>query len=73
MIDIDADLECDAVATPKPIDEVAEQLGLSRRTLQRLIDKLGLTIYKVPGGGKRIYLDPDEVRRKRRPRPEPSN
>ena len=69
MIDIDADLECDAVATPKPIDEVAEQLGLSRRTLQRLIGQLELTVYKMPGGGKRIYLDLDEVRRKRRPKP----
>lgn len=44
-------------------------IGVSRRTMFRLIAELNLTRHTVPGGGKAIYLDPDEVRRKRRPRP----
>lgn len=69
MTDAAARLHSDAVATPKKLDEVAAMIGVSRRTMFRLIRELKLTRHTVPGGGKAIYLDPDEVRRKRRPRP----
>ena len=69
MIDAAVRLHSDPVATPKRLDEVAAMIGVSRRTMFRLIGELKLTRHKVPGGGKAIYLDPDEVRRKRRPKP----
>lgn len=42
---------------------------VSRRTMFRLIHRLDLQKHTMPGGGKAIYLDPDEVRRKRKPQP----
>jgi hypothetical protein len=69
MIDAAARLHSNAVATPRKLDEVAAMVGVSRRTMFRLIAELGLTKYTVPGGGKAIHLDVDEVRRKRRPKP----
>lgn len=69
MIAAELRLDSDSVATPRPIDEVAKMFGISRRTMYRLVDELKLTKHRMPGGGKMTYLDPDEVRRKRRPKP----
>lgn len=68
-MDAPARLHSDAVAKPLPIDEVAQMIGVSRRTMFRLIRDLGIQRHRLPGGGKAVYLDPDEVRRKRQPRP----
>ncbi len=57
------------MAKPRPLSEVAAALGVSRSTMWGLIRTLGLTKYRMPGGGKKVYLDLDEVRRKRRARP----
>ncbi len=62
-------LDSGTMATPRPLAEVARMFGMSRSTMWRLVAELELTKYTVPGGGKAVYLDPDEVRRKRRPRP----
>lgn len=59
------------MATPRPLVEVAGMLGVSRSTMWKLVRELKLTKYTVPGGGKTVHLDPDEVRRKRRHRPKP--
>lgn len=69
MMDVAVQLHSGPMATPKPIDEVAAMFGLSRRTMYRLVRELRLTKHRMPGGGKKTYLDPDEVRRKRRPKP----
>lgn len=42
---------------------------VSRRTMFRLIEELGLQRHRMPGKGKGTYLDPDEVRRKWKPKP----
>lgn len=69
MIAAPAGLHSDAVATPLPLDEVARMVGVSRRTMYRLIRELDIQRHRMPGGGKAIYLDPDEVKRKRKPKP----
>ena len=60
-------LDSGRMATPRPLTEIAAELGLSARTMWRLAGQLGLTKYRMPGGGKRTYLDPDEVKKKLRP------
>ena len=57
------------MATPRPLVEVAKMLGISRSTMWKLVAELDLTKHRLPGGGKTVYLDPDEVRQKRKPRP----
>lgn len=69
MIDVAARLHSDAVATPQPIDDVAKLFGVSRRTMFRLIDEYRIQRHRMPGKGKGTYLDPDEVRRKWKPKP----
>jgi transposase-like protein len=49
---------------PLPIDEVAAEFGVSRRTIWNWVHDLGLTRYTFPGTRGRTFLDPDEVRRK---------
>jgi hypothetical protein len=53
---------------PVPIDEVAQEFRVSRRTMFEWAREFGLTKYHVPGQGKLTHLDPDEVRRKVKPR-----
>jgi hypothetical protein len=62
-------LDSDGVATPRPLEDVAAQFGLSARQMWRLATQLKLTRYRIPGRGKRTHLDPDEVRRKLKPQP----
>lgn len=57
------------MAEPRPLLDVARELGVSRSTLWKLVRELGVKKYTQPGGGKAVYLDIDEVRAKRRPRP----
>lgn len=63
------ELDWPAMAAPLPLDEVASQIGVSRRTMWKLIRSLGLTRHRMPGGGKTTYIDPEELRRKRQPKP----
>jgi excisionase family DNA binding protein len=44
-----------------PIDLVAEEFGITRRTLYRLISKHGLQTYRQVGD-RRTYVDRDDVR-----------
>ncbi len=64
-----APVESRTMAKPRPLVEVAEMFGVKRSTMWKLVRELALTKYTVPGGGKTIHLDPDEVRRKRQARP----
>jgi excisionase family DNA binding protein len=50
----------------KPLDEVATETGLGRRTLQRWLGEGLLTAYKIHGDRRR-YIDLAEVRRLRQP------
>jgi len=64
------------VAKPRPLDDVAADLGMSSRTMWRLVKALGIQKHRYPGD-RRAHIDPDEVRRKmakpgpwdRKPRP----
>lgn len=62
-------LDFGVMARPRPLAEVAKALGLSERTLWRYVEDRGITKYRMPGQGKRTYLDLDEARRKLKPRP----
>jgi hypothetical protein len=64
----DPSLHWRTMGAPIPLDEVAAQFAVSPRTLWTWVSQFGLTKYRMPGQGKRTYLDPDEVRRKIRPR-----
>jgi transposase-like protein len=57
-----------AMAEPRRLEEVAAALGVSRATMWRWVAEFRLTKYHVPGRGKATHLDPDEVRRKVKPR-----
>lgn len=57
---LDSGLE---VARPRPAAEVAEMFGISERTLRRYQKRLKLTPRTVPGKGKLVHYDPDEVRK----------
>lgn len=72
MIEPLLSLESALMATPRPLVEVGRMFGKSRATMFRLARDLDLTKYRMPGGGKGVYLDPDEVRRKLRPQPRPA-
>jgi excisionase family DNA binding protein len=52
----------------KSLDEVAQELGIHRRTLQRWIYEGKLTPYRIEGDRRR-YLDIEEVERLREPKP----
>jgi len=52
------------MASPKPLDEVAEQFHVSPRTMWTWVRQFELTKYLQPGKGKLTHLDPDEVKRK---------
>jgi DNA-binding transcriptional MerR regulator len=52
----------------KTLDEVSRELGIPRRTLQTWLVLRKITPYKIEGDRRR-YLDVDEVRRLREPRP----
>ncbi len=62
-------LDCDPMATPRPLAEVATQFAVSPRTMWAWVAKYDLTKYQMPGKGKTTYLDADEVRRALRPEP----
>lgn len=70
-------LDSRVMATPKPLPEVASEFQVSARTMWAWATQFGLTKYQMPGKGKTVYLDSDEVRRKvrampRRPKPPPA-
>jgi len=54
--------------TWRSLNDAAEQSGVSRRTLQRWIRQGLLKPYRILGDPK-TYLDLDQIRRLREPRP----
>lgn len=56
-------LSSGVVAKPRPLDDVAADMGMSRRTMWRLVKALGIQKHRYPGD-RRAHIDPDEVRRK---------
>ena len=48
------------------LDDAAEQAGISRRTLNRLIASGRLKVYRVPGDRRRM-VDMDELKKVRQP------
>jgi excisionase family DNA binding protein len=52
----------------KTIDAAAEQLKISRRTIQRWLAEGKITAYRIEGDRRR-YVDPVEIKRLREPRP----
>jgi excisionase family DNA binding protein len=58
------------VPTIKSLDEAAEITGVPRRTLQRWLEEGKLTPWTIEGDRRR-FVDLDEIRRLREPRPAP--
>ena len=56
--------------TMRPMDDAAKQTGIGRRTLQRWISEGVITAYSITGDRRR-YVDMDEIRRLREPKPIP--
>lgn len=56
------------MATWRTLDEAAVQVGVSRRTLQRWIADRRIHAYRI-AGDRRAWVDLDEVRELRKPRP----
>jgi excisionase family DNA binding protein len=56
------------VATWRTLDQAARQLGVSRRTLTRWVTAGRVKAYTI-AGDKRRYVDMDELRRLREPKP----
>lgn len=56
------------MATWRTLDEAANQVGISRRTLQRWISERRIHSYTI-AGDRRSWVDLDEVRKLRVPRP----
>jgi excisionase family DNA binding protein len=58
--------------TPMPtwrhLDDAAQEVGVSRRTLNRWIADGLLRVYRVPGDRRRM-VDLDEIEKLRQPRP----
>ena len=46
----------------RPLSEIADETGISRRTVERWIQKGGLIGHRF-AGDKRVFIDPNEVRR----------
>lgn len=55
------------MATPLPLHEVAKQIGVSDRTMWKMIRRYSLTKFRKIGMGKTVHIDPDELRRKWKP------
>lgn len=56
------------MATWRTLDEAAVQVGVSRRTLQRWIAERRIYAYRI-AGDRRAWVDLDEIRELRKPRP----
>lgn len=56
--------------TWRSLDDAAKQSGVSRRTLQRWVQQGRLTPYTIAGDPK-MYLDLDQIRKLREPKPRP--
>ena len=56
------------MATWRTMDEAAKQLGISRRTLTRWVSQGLLTPYTIQGD-PHTFIDMDEVKKLRQPRP----
>ena len=54
--------------TWRSLDDAASQTGISRRTLTRWIGQGRLRAYSI-AGDRRRYVDLDEIRKLREPRP----
>ena len=54
--------------TWRTLDEAAKQLRLSRRTITRWVQGGHIRVYEIPGDRKR-YVDLDEIKKFRQPRP----
>jgi excisionase family DNA binding protein len=64
------DIALPGMATWKTLDDAARQLGIGRRTLTRWISEGKLTGYTI-AGDRRRYVDMDEVKKLRQPKPLP--
>lgn len=62
------EVPCRPMATWRTLDEAANQVGISRRTLQRWISEGRVHSYTI-AGDRRTWVDLDEVRKLRIPRP----
>lgn len=56
------------MATWRTLDQAAKQLGVSRRTISQWISDRKIRAYTIPGD-KHRYVDMDEVKKFRQPRP----
>jgi excisionase family DNA binding protein len=56
------------VPTWRALDDAAQQVGVSRRTLTRWISEGKLTAYRI-AGDRRRYVDMDDIKRLREPEP----
>lgn len=56
------------MATWRTLDDAASQVGVSRRTLQRWISERRIRAYSI-AGDRRAWVDLDEIRALREPRP----
>jgi hypothetical protein len=63
-------LDLAAMTSLKSLDDAPKTLKISRRQLQRWISAGRITRYKSEGDRK-VYVDLDEVRKLRKPRPVP--